>query len=117
MAYMNYRGRCVGRIMAFLFAADSSSDEWARIGTNQINFYNNPFASFEWLGDTDIPVFTLTEEYESYKHVLDRAYVRVLRNDALSETPVYSLSETIMKEERKKLTQQKRLYDQLLKSN
>ena len=82
MSYMQYRGRCIGRIMSFLYQMDKTSDSWARIdGKKQIFYHDTLFASYEYLGDTDIPVFKFEKNFEQYSSRMDIAYVEVLRYD------------------------------------
>ena len=71
MSYNHYRGRCVGRVMAFLYAYSHRADSWyfndqAIFLDNKCNF---KIATYTWNSDVegdpnyDVPTFKFSEAF------------------------------------------------------
>ena len=82
MAFAEYRGRCIGRLMHFLYAYIPKSD-YAIFSDKKespmITLFGQPFADYEWDGDTDIPTFTFLGEYKYLKEKQEREKLYLLR--------------------------------------
>ena len=66
MAYIEYKGRCIGRLMRFLYEYDMRSDECVFHGEKEdpmITLFGKPYANYTWDGDTDVPTFTFLGEF------------------------------------------------------
>lgn len=68
MAYGEYRGRSIGRLLRFLYEYSHLADGWVFGNNNNILSHNGPnpevVATYEWDGDSDTPTFKFTQEYE-----------------------------------------------------
>lgn len=66
MAFGEYKGRCIGRLMHFLYEIDTRSDS-AIFGDGKtspmITLHGKPYADYVWDGDSDIPTFTFLGEF------------------------------------------------------
>ena len=66
MAYGQYKGRSIGRLMHFLYAIDVNSD-YSIFGEGKtspmITLHGKPYADYVWDGDSDIPTFTFLGEF------------------------------------------------------
>ena len=61
MAFEKYKGRCIGRLMYFLYDYYRETDRAIFFTSGKdpmITLFGEPFANYEWDGDTDIPTFT-----------------------------------------------------------
>ena len=109
MAYLSYRGRCIGRLMAFCYKLTHQSDCWKfgfKDGIGYIKDFSekNIIATYTWEDDTDIPIFNWSEEYKIFES-FSRAKEEVLAYDMSSfGKGLYSLKaeEEKAKEEEKK---------------
>ncbi len=67
MAFNQCEGRCIGRLMKFLYEYDLRSDECIFHGEKEdpmITLHGKPYANYTWDGKTDIPTFTFLSESE-----------------------------------------------------
>jgi hypothetical protein len=80
MAYGNYKGRCLGRLMHFLYKHTMRSDEWI-FHFDKIELWdghcthgqNGPVTCYwQWLGNTDIPRFKFVGNYETLNECTER---------------------------------------------
>jgi len=58
--YNHYRGRCIGRLLRFLWEYDKNADRLIFHGENvtpMITRYGKPYANYTWDGDSDTPTF------------------------------------------------------------
>lgn len=65
--HRQYRGRCIGRVLHFLYyycGYDVSTH--ATIGESKVNYHGQVIATYEYLGDTDIPYFTFKAPNSHY---------------------------------------------------
>ena len=72
MAFGEYKGQCVGRLMYFLYQYSIESDECIFFGPKKfpmITLREEPFANYVWDEDTDIPTFTFLGEYKYLNRV------------------------------------------------
>lgn len=63
--YDQYRGRCIGRLLRFLWEYDKRADELvfhSDIHGPSITLYGKPYANYTWDGDTDVPTFKFLGE-------------------------------------------------------
>ncbi len=66
MAFGQYRGRTIGRVMHFLYEYDMRSDECIFHGEAEnpmITLDGKPYANYTWDEDTDVPTFTFFKEF------------------------------------------------------
>lgn len=117
MAYSEYRGRCVGRLMHFLYPMLNNADsrfEFSGDGkTVHDRFSSEPFATYEWIDDTDIPRFTFSEKDEhklahfihSYNESveLDMRMNKILKREPYSHSKMLQAEEDEKKERSEKL--------------
>jgi len=71
MAFEQYRGRCVGRLMRFCYKLTHHSDSWKfgykdDVGTIYNSNESEVVATYSWEDDTDIPVFKWSPKYEIF---------------------------------------------------
>lgn len=88
MAFGQYKGRCIGRLMRFLYDYCIKSAECIFHGENEdpmITLYGEPFANYIWDGDSDIPTFTFLGEYEYLNKVQERKKEYILELFKLAE--------------------------------
>lgn len=67
--YTRYKGRCIGRLLRFLWEYDKNADRMVFHGENSnpmITFLGKPYANYSWDEDTDVPTF----EFLGYDKVL-----------------------------------------------
>jgi hypothetical protein len=68
MSFWNYRGRCIGRVIHFLYHyAGMDVAEHATIGGDCVEYHGKPFARFTWsdrFGRCDVPEFTFLDDAE-----------------------------------------------------
>lgn len=66
MSFWNYRGRCIGRVIHFLYHyAGMSVAEYATIGSDRVEYRGKTFATYTWsndFGKVDVPIFTFTDD-------------------------------------------------------
>lgn len=77
MAYAEYNGRCVGRLMYFLYKYHHASDSCIfhgkhKVGGSQITLWGRPFANYTWDGDTDVPTFEFLGDFSFLNKVQKR---------------------------------------------
>ncbi len=62
--YSHYRGRSLGRVLAFVEQyCGLHVAEYVTVGEYKVSYYNSDtFASYEWDGCTDVPIFTFYGE-------------------------------------------------------
>ena len=111
MAYAEYKGRCVGRLMYFLYAYNHITDECLFSGSKEspmITLFGNPFDNYEWDGDTDIPTFTFLGKYIHLNDVQEQRKPEVLQYATIT-------TEIELREEKEKrnLAIRKRLQEQI----
>jgi hypothetical protein len=109
MAYSNYSGQCVGRILYFLYKTDSLLGEHSYIGDGKITKDyegNDLIATFSWNndGDGDIPIFKFTDKYSEYQLYYENAKVEILKKEVLlGNKTVYSkkVEQALIEEEKR----------------
>jgi ribonuclease HI len=81
MAYNEYNGRNIGRLLRFLYEYNHRSDE-ATFHSEQenpmITLYGEPFANYVWEAETDIPHFTFLGKYTDLQIVQKQTKNRIL---------------------------------------
>ncbi len=88
MAYGEYNGRCIGRLMHFLYYYHHRTDECIFHEEHEdpmITLWGKPFANYEWDGDTDIPTFTFLGEWEFLNKTQKVTKENLLKADELRE--------------------------------
>jgi hypothetical protein len=64
--YSNHKGRCIGRLMFFLYKYSSLTDRCTFDGKEQSVYLNGKlFAKYTWDEDSDIPTFEFLGEHIS----------------------------------------------------
>ncbi|MFA5234729.1 MAG: hypothetical protein WC390_10050 [Sulfurimonas sp.] len=56
MFFSEYKGRCIGRLMHFLYHYHTMFDS-CQMGDGKVAYYGDLVATYTWDGDTDIPTF------------------------------------------------------------
>lgn len=68
MSFWNYRGRCIGRVIHFLYHyAGMDVAEHATIDGDRVEYRGKPFATYKWsdtIGLCDVPEFTFVNDPE-----------------------------------------------------
>jgi hypothetical protein len=66
MSFWNYRGRCIGRVIHFLYHyAGMDVAEHATIGGDSVEYRGKSFAEYTWsdrFGEADVPVFSFLSD-------------------------------------------------------
>jgi hypothetical protein len=66
MSFWNYRGRCIGRVIHFLYHyAGMDVAEHATIGADRVEYRGKLFATYGWsdrFGQCDVPVFEFVDD-------------------------------------------------------
>jgi hypothetical protein len=122
-AYSSYRGRSVGRIMHFLYSVNHRFDDSAKIGNKIIyDGYsrdgkgNGPImATFEWDGESDVPIFKFTEPYAQYQQIMDEVTKLILEDEKRYGIEPWNEAQEKEKEERKKEERRKALHESIMK--
>lgn len=90
MAFGQYKGRCVGRLMRFLYAYDNRSDEAIFHGHEyqekygaMVTLSGRPYANYTWDGDTDVPTFCFLGDFGWLNKVQTRIKAELLATDKL----------------------------------
>jgi hypothetical protein len=129
MAYLEYRGRCVGRIMAFMFRMSPSEYERFLFGDGKIyygygaNGGNGPLlATYTWDEDTDIPILEFTPEFkDKYDGEFSRwqlAQQQVLEHDMSGfGKGVWSESAQQAAKEQERQERKRKLFEQMQASS
>lgn len=64
MAYEYYKGRCIGRLLHFLYKYDMNHADTVLFGSEEdITCNGEPYADYVWCLDTDIPIFTFLGKF------------------------------------------------------
>lgn len=88
MSFWNYRGRCIGRVIHFLYHyAGMGVAEHATIGGDRVEYYGKPFAKFTWsdrFGRCDVPEFTFLDDPEGRLAAAQEAKADDAIRDALA---------------------------------
>lgn len=80
--YSSYKGRCVGRLLFFLFQYHPLGDECVFHGQDKspmITLLGKPFADYRWDGDSDVPTFKFFGEFSYLENVQQSAKPDILR--------------------------------------
>ena len=88
MAYKEYKGRCIGRLMSFLYEYHHRTDECVFYEEDKdpmITLWGRPFANYVWDGDTDIPTFTFLGEWEFLNEIQKVKKEYLLKVDEMRE--------------------------------
>ena len=83
MAYGEYKGRCVGRLLHFLYRYNHNADVAIFHDPKHdpmITLWNKPFANYTWDGDTDVPTFTFLGDFKHFAAVQEREKPRLLEH-------------------------------------
>jgi hypothetical protein len=66
LSFWNYRGRCIGRVIHFLYHyAGMDVAEHATIGSDRVEYRGKAFATYTWsdrFGEADVPVFAFLSD-------------------------------------------------------
>lgn len=87
MAYLSYRGRCIGRLMAFCYKLTSQSDCWKfGFDSNKGGYVKDSsekeiIATYTWEEDTDIPIFVWSDKYKIFEQDFARVKEEILEYD------------------------------------
>lgn len=87
-AYVGYEGRCVGRLLYFLYDLHPRLDYHVAIGDNDMLYWRDgekeiPMASYTWEDDTDIPVLTFLGKFEAWQEQFDENKKELLKIDRI----------------------------------
>ena len=107
--YSNYKGRCVGRVLHFLYhycGLTIAERAIISFAPSEVKYGNELLASYRWLGDTDIPVFTFVDKLEnshwSTEHMErkqnEALYWRDVLTDVFSPDEIPGVKAWMMKE-------------------
>lgn len=117
MAYGQYTGQCIGRLMAFCYKFTHMSDRWM-FGDGQITDHTGQIATYTWEndGDSDIPIFKFTKQdmQDRYDSCKDRIREEVLSYDRYLNRQPYSKNLEMIREVNKAAANQQRLREQLI---
>lgn len=110
MAYNEYSGQCVGRIIYFLYEYNRSIGELSYIGDGTISadpYCKEVIATYVWNnhGDGDIPWFTFTNKYVWLSEIQSRKYYQIVSSEYFLGKPLWSkkkLEEEKLEELRKR---------------
>ncbi len=62
MAFEEYRGRCIGRALHFMYAVDMRADEATFAGDGKtVTLRGKPYCTYEWEENTDTPKITYAD--------------------------------------------------------
>ena len=93
MSFWNYRGRCIGRVIHFLYHyAGMDVAEHAQIGGDRVEYRGKVFAKFTWsdsFGECDVPVFEFMDDADGW---LNQAQV-TKRKAAISDGCAWEVPE------------------------
>ena len=84
MAFGEYKGRCLGRLMHFLYEIDTNSDLAifsSKDKTPMITLHGKPYADYVWDGDTDIPTFTFLGRFAHFNQTQAMSKRHWLKNN------------------------------------
>lgn len=84
MAFGEYKGRCIGRLMHFAYAYDMKSDEAIFQGADKepmMTLKGKPYANYTWDGDTDVPTFVFLGDFDYLNQVQDHRKPDILRSE------------------------------------
>lgn len=97
MAYSNYKGQCIGRLLHFLYSYNSrDADHCIFHGDGKITLHrdNGPIVAhgYTWNndGDGDIPTFQFSDEYDYLSEIQNRKQQEIVNLEVLMDRSVYS---------------------------
>jgi len=121
MAFDQYRGRNMGRVMHFLCRVHHRFDEMIKFGDCDANGWKIHWgysstkgepaplcAIVTWLGDTDIPIVTFEPAFKEYQHTYYHVMADEIRNHTMAGLPFWSEKEYAANEAARLHAQRKR---------
>jgi len=112
MAFNQYSGQCVGRLMYFLYKYNTQSDSW-QMGDGTVTAYGKQAATYTWDedGDSDYPTFVFIKEYDWMHEVQASEKQELIERDGREK---YSLKAENKMVKEKYVGRQKKLYSQIV---
>lgn len=86
MAFNQYRGRNIGRLMRFLYEYDMGSDAYGIFSSNNRITYRHDgplYATYTWDGDTDVPTFEFHGQFAHLNKVQEQKKPRIVEYELM----------------------------------